>query len=248
MGSSHLMVSSQSTSKDPIQETFSFIWDSQHRKGKFHLDTEKQLHASRKKKWSRLRLSDLGDEFIRFPYFQPFPKPFFLEAFPKPTDVPMFFDKVKWIVLTQHGGFTRMPSSCGKKSHRNPALRTEVPRSMLWWRRWNQPFPRSTPWAEKTLEWTVNLFLSSRWSCLQRLLQVNERFSGTLDENQGSTCCFSTPKFPTRWFAIPDLNWSDSDLWEKSFHITIKHVRLKKSLYRWFMTRWRLVTKVPCKT
>ena len=149
----------------------------------------------------------------------------------------MFFDKVKWIVLTQHGGFTRMPSSCGKKSHRNPALRTEVPRSMLWWRRWNQPFPRSTPWAEKTLEGTVNLFLSSRWSCLQRLLQVNERFSGTLDENQGSTCCFSTPKFPTRWFAIPDLNWSDSDLWGKSFHITIKHVRLKKSLYRWFMTK-----------
>ena len=68
--------------------------------------------------------------------FQPFSQTlFFWKAFRKATDVRMFFTKVTWIVLMQHGGFARMPT-----------VSTEVPRRMLWWRsRWRcfVPFPKT---------------------------------------------------------------------------------------------------------
>ena len=89
----------ESMSKDAIQETFSFIWDCQHRKGEFHLeqrnnDTEKQLHASQKKKWSRLRLSNLKRGIHNISMVPTiFPNPLFWNAFRKPTDVRMPFTR-----------------------------------------------------------------------------------------------------------------------------------------------------------
>ena len=57
-------------------------------------DTEKQLHASQKKKWSRLRLSDLKRGIHKISMVPTiFPNPLFWNAFRKPSDVRMFFTR-----------------------------------------------------------------------------------------------------------------------------------------------------------
>ena len=72
----------ESMSKDSIQETFSFIWDCQHRKGKFHLEQRNSRHRETAARFSKRNGPGCvcpiwREEFIKFPWFQPFSQTLF---------------------------------------------------------------------------------------------------------------------------------------------------------------------------
>ena len=208
----------ESMSKDSIQETSSFIWDCQHRKGKFHLEQRNSRHRETAARFSKRNgpgcvCSIWRDGFIGFP----FPNPLFWNAFRKPTDVPMFFYKVKSIMSMQHGGFTRTPTaSCGKWFH---SLLSFGPKS-----------------AQKFAGVCYDGAEGDGVLC--RLLQGNKRFYATFNDDQGSVSYFWTAKCSSRWFAMLQTGWKFTTLnWPhwwfvgKSFHTTIKHVTLKKMVF-----------------
>ena len=121
MATSHFMVmknmsKDESMSKDPIQETFSFIWDCQHSQRQVSPGTKKQ--PTQRNSCTLLRKRNVPgcgcpiwrDEFIGFPWFQAFsPDPLFWNAFRKPTDVLMNF-LARWnqFMSMQPGRFARI--------------------------------------------------------------------------------------------------------------------------------------------
>ena len=160
MVSSHHMLSSwnkdESVSKDPIQETFSFIWDCQHRKGKFHLEQRNSRHRETAARFSKRNGPGCvcplwRGEFIKFPWFQPFSQTlFFGMLFVSPLMCGCFLQGDMNCVDAAWWVYKNANHCCGKWFDIQPfvisaKVSTEVPRSMLWWRsRWRcfVPFPK----------------------------------------------------------------------------------------------------------